>query len=118
MRLIKSVPSKFLHEIENLFSFFWIDLFLISTTHELLTLGLHFLWFLFAHRPAQEICITQAKSGKRAGNPHHLLLIKNNPVSFPEDVLQLGQVVFFFERTVFAFDVIIHHPALQGSWSV
>ena len=49
---------------------------------------------------------------------HHVLLVKDDAVSFFENILQLGQLEGAFRLAVFAVDEIVDHAALDGRGAV
>ena len=72
---VEPVSGEFGDQFENIFSPIALDATLGGTLHEPGPLVVHFLFDFLAHRPAQQIGITQRITGKHLGNLHHLFLI-------------------------------------------
>ena len=53
----------------------------------------HFLELFLAHGPAQDVCLTQAVARELLRDRHDLLLVDDETVGLPQDVLErLGQL--------------------------
>src|SRR5438552_2241102 len=118
MRFVEAVAGKLLHQIEDALGFFLRDFVGGASRHELGALRGHFFLLLFAHRPTKDIRLPKRKTRQAIGDLHHLFLIKDDAVSFLENVFQLREFVTDLGLSLFAVDEIVDHAALDGTGTV
>ena len=78
--LVEAVTGEMGHEIENFLGFFRRNPLLAGAGDELLLLLVHLLLLLFPHGPAEEVGVGETEAGESTGDPHHLLLVEDDPV--------------------------------------
>ena len=99
MALVEPVIGKAREQIENGFGLRRFDAALDTAGNKAFALRLHFLADLFAHGAAQLIGLRQRIAGEHLRDLHHLFLIDDDSVGFPQNGLELWvNVIRAFER--------------------
>ena len=113
MALVEAVAGKFVHLVEDLGRRRPVDVVGDRSGDEGLALGLHLLLDLLAHRPAQDICLSQAESGELLGDLHDLFLVDHDAEGFLQDPLERGVQIVRLLLPVLAGDIarnVVHRP--------
>src|SRR5260370_73425 len=75
VRFVESVSGKLRHQIKNLLNLLRRKSALRCSLHKALALLGHLLGILFAHRPPQQVGLSEGEAGKLVRRLHYLLLI-------------------------------------------
>jgi hypothetical protein len=116
MRFIETVTRKFLPVGVNGFGGFFIYSVFNGALHELVTVLLDILLFLFGDRLAQLIRFGGRVTRQFHGGTHQLLLINSDAIRIFEDRFHSGMAVFHYRFTVHTRDVI--RDELHGSRTI
>ncbi len=87
MRFVKAVLGKGNHLIKQLLGNCRTDIMGRCPGDKGFTVLFHFGNFLFAHRPPQQVGLTEAVAGQVLSNAHDLLLVENRAVGVFENRL-------------------------------
>jgi len=118
VRLVETVPGEEFNELEDLRGLLLGDATLGAPGHESKAGGLHLLFVFFTHGAAQFVRLPQGEAGQVAGQPHDLLLIRDDAVGLFEDRLHLRQFVLDLDAAMFPVDVVVNNAATQRSGPV
>ena len=80
--LVEAIACEFVDQVEQFIGAVGWNLMRCAAGHKTLTLIVHFLLDLLAHRATQQICFTEAVARQYLRGLHHLFLIDENPVGF------------------------------------
>ena len=94
MALVEAVFSEENHLIEQFVGDLFINAALSSTLNEDAAVLLHLGHFFLAHRPPEQIGLTQGVTGQILRDPHDLFLVHHDPVGLGQDRLKnrVGEV--------------------------
>ena len=115
VRLIKPIPRKLRHQIEDLLDLLRRIPVPGRPLHKSFPLRRHLLGLFLPHRAPQQIRIAQRISRQPVRHLHHLLLIHDDAQRLLQNFLQLRQLVFDLPPPMFALDKIVNHSALNRS---
>ena len=118
MTFIKSVPSKFFNEAEEIRCLRFRKTFFFSPHNELLTKCRYgFILFLTNCLDAR-IRTRQLNTTKAFQNSHHLLLVNHNPMSFFKNIFHNGMRVLCLLTSMLHCDVIVNHATLEWTRAI
>ncbi len=118
VRFVESVSGKLRHQIKNLLNLLRRKSALRRSLHKALALLGHLLGILFAHRPPQQVGLSEGVAGKLVRRLHYLLLIDEDAQRLLQNLFQLRQFVFDLPPPMLALDKIIDHAALNRPGTV
>ncbi len=113
VRLVEAVTGEGLDQGPEILGLLFGRPVLDGAAKELLRLGLHDLPFLLADRLAQQVRLRQRVARHPLRDPHHLLLIDEDPQRLLEDRLQLGQGVAHARGAVSPAHVFLDGSGVQ-----
>jgi hypothetical protein len=115
---VKAVVGELRHQAEDLARGLLGDLVLDAAGDELLLVDGHLLALLLAHRAAHEVGLAQGVAAEPLRELHDLLLVDQNPVGVPENLLHLRDEVLDGLLAVVAVDEVVDHPAVERAGAV
>ena len=113
VRLREAVAGEVLDVLEDLGGLLLRNVSGTAAADERVALRLHLRGVLLAHRAPQLVGLAQRKPGKLAGQPHDLLLVRDDAVRLAEERLHLRQVVLHVDPAVLSRDVVVHDAAAK-----
>ena len=118
MTLVEAVFGEQHHLLEQGFCHGPINAPLGGAFNEEVLVFFHLAFLLFAHRPPQQVGLTQRIARQILGNAHDLLLINHDPVGFGQDRFELdvGHVDGF--TAMLAVDEFGNQARIQGAGSI
>ena len=109
MRFVETVPSKFFHQVEQLFCQSLVNSARHSAVHEDAALQRHLLSIFFPHRAAQQVRRSQRITADDLRDLHYLLLVHDHTVSRLERNLQFGMKIISLGTAMLTVDEILYH---------
>ena len=107
MRLVETVASEFLEQIENLVGLGLVDIVELGCSlDEFVTVLGHFLDLLLAHRAAQQISAAERVAGEQLRGLHDLFLVDQHAIGLFADRLQQRMIILDFHLAMPALDEI------------